>query len=164
MENLYDLCHKLFYIQDGKLIRKLTVSPKAVVGSEAGGFDSTIGYRRVKVERKSYLAHRLIFLMVNGYLPEFIDHINGDRCDNRPENLREVTKEQNRWNSKGNSGSVSGVKGVYLDKGRWKALLNFKGDRYYIGMFSSKEEAANAVNEKYNELQRDFAYSKQVEI
>ena len=138
----------------GFLVRKVTLASNARAGQKAGSLDGD--YYKVKIDGKSYLVHRIIFLMVNGYLPDLVDHVNGDTTDNRPCNLREATKAQNRWNCLGNEGSISGVKGVYFDKGRWKALLNFKGDRYYLGMFSTKEAAGEVVRRKYEELHKDF--------
>lgn len=162
-DELFKICHKLFYIQDGKLIRKITKAPNAVAGREAGNIDKTLcksnnGYKRVKIDRKSYLSHRIIYLMMTGEMPDFIDHVNGDSLDNRLENLRATTKAQNRWNCKPNTGSNTGIKGVYLDGSKYKALINVAGKRYYLGMYFTKEQAAEVVRLKYLELQGEFSY------
>lgn len=153
----YNELHRLFEIVGGKLVRKCHVSPNARRGMEAGGFDETIGYYRLKIKGKSYLTHRVIFFMSNGHLPDLIDHIDGDTTNNQSDNLREATKENNRWNCSPNKSTQSGVKGVYYDRGRWKALVNFKGDRYYLGMYSSIEEAAEVVRVKYELLQGEYS-------
>jgi hypothetical protein len=151
-EELYLKCHELFYIDAlNDLRRKYHVSPNARKDSIAGNIDGQ--YRRVKITGKSYLVHRLIYLMLTNDLPEVVDHINGNTLDNSRSNLRSSTKLKNRWNCLGNSGTKTGVKGVYLDHGRYKALITVDGARYYLGMFSSLEAASRIVDRSYTELQ-----------
>src|SRR5690606_29052356 len=70
------------------------------LGREAGGKQGG-GYLRFSVDGKHYLAHRLAWLYVHGKWPsDQIDHINGDRSDNRIDNLRDVTHAENRRNTK----------------------------------------------------------------
>lgn len=162
MQDFYNECHRLFYYKSGKLYRRVTVCPKAMKDSEAGNIDSTLvktgnGYRRVKIKGKSYLVHRLVYLMFHGELPECIDHINGDTLDNNIENLRVATKLQNRWNCKPNDGSFTGVKGVFLDGSKFKALITVDKTRYYLGMHETIEDAEKVVSLKYAELQGSFA-------
>lgn len=153
---LYDRCHELFeLLPDGTLINKTNRSPNSRAGSKAGWFDN--GYWRVRVDKKPILLHRIVFLMVNGYLPDLVDHIDGNTLNNAPSNLRVATKQQNRWNSKGNKGTQSGVKGVYLDRGRWKALCNVGGQRYYLGMYSTLAEAEEVVNQFYKDMHHEYA-------
>jgi len=154
-DELFECCHRLFYIEDSKLYRKVKTAPNAPAGIEAGWLDG--GYRRVRVKRKPYLVHRLIFLMMNGYLPEVVDHINGNTLDNSITNLRQSNHLQNRWNCVGNDGTQTGVKGVYLDRGRYKALVNVNGVRYYLGMYSTIEEAKIVADHKYTELQKEHS-------
>jgi hypothetical protein len=152
-----DECNELFYITDDfKLFRKTTIACNLKDGTEAGWLDGN--YRRVRVNGKSQLVHRVIFLMLHGYLPEVVDHINGDTLNNHSDNLRDSDKKKNRWNSRGNKGTCTGVKGVYSDRGRYKALVTFKRDRYYLGMYSTIEEAAKVVEDKYKELQKEFSF------
>ena len=103
-----------FDYKDGKLYWKLPRVGRAV-GSIAGS-QKPDGRRRIGFKRKDYLAHRLIFMWHHGYLPESIDHINGDHSDNRIENLREAAHWQNMANSKLHSNNTTGVKGVYKHK------------------------------------------------
>ena len=168
-KSLYTICHEFFYIEDGKIMRKITRAPNALANTEAGCIDSSLcksnkGYKRVCVQAKRYLSHRIVYLMMTGEMPEFIDHINGDSLDNRIENLRATTKAQNRWNCKPNTGSLTGIKGVYVDGNKFKALINVAGKRYYLGMHETKEEAAEVVRLKYIELQGDFSYHQNKEI
>jgi hypothetical protein len=72
------------------------------------------GYRYIRVNGKMMLAHRMAWLMEYGEDPEgkLIDHINGDRLDNRIENLRIATYSQNGANAKRHSRNTSGLKGA----------------------------------------------------
>lgn len=159
IEILYNKCNQLFYIDNSyELRRKITVAPNALKDSIAGNFDGP--YRRVKIDRKSYLVHRIIFLMLKHELPDVVDHINGNTLDNSIHNLRKATKRQNRWNSLGNNDTQTGVKGVYLDKGRYKALITTDGIRYYLGMYSTLDKAKEVVDKWYMKLQQDYSMQK----
>ena len=80
----------------GSLTHKRNVS-QVKIGDEVGCIHSS-GYRICSVDDKKYRVHRLIWVLVNGYAPDFIDHINGVRSDNRIENLRNVTVKENMRN------------------------------------------------------------------
>lgn len=73
-----------------------------------------------------------------------VDHANGDTLDNRDGNLRVVTRAQNMMNRKANRGNTTGVKGVSLVNGKYKAYIN-------LGSFDTLEEA-RSVREKYGRL------------
>ena len=103
--------------------------------------------------------HRLVFGLSNKLQ---VDHIDGNPTNNRIENLREASKKENRWNCKPNKDTISGVKGVYKDGSKWKALVNVDGVRYYLGMHESIQEAEAVVKVKYEELQKDFAFKGEV--
>jgi hypothetical protein len=92
----------------------------------------------VMVEYKQLAAHRIIWEMMNGPIPEgmFIDHVNGDQYDNRMENIRLATNSQNNWNQKKRKDNTSGYKGVSrLKSGAWVALLKVSGKRIHVGLF-----------------------------
>lgn len=97
---------------------------------------------RVKVRQKGYFAHRLAWFMMTGEWPKNeIDHINKDSLDNRWANLREATHQENCQNRRF-SRSKSGVHGVGLHNGKWRARIN--GD--HIGYFKTVEEASAAYH------------------
>lgn len=121
------------------------------------GMDSTTpfhGYRRVNVGIKKYLAHRLAWLLHKGHWPEFeIDHINGDKADNRISNLRDVTHAENQKNRRLSKNNTSTVQGVTWSNQNQKWLVRISGT--YIGLFSNLEDAALArmtaeINEDYH--------------
>lgn len=114
-------------------------------GSLAGTINSN-GYIVIRIFSKEYRAHRLVFLYINGVMPIFdVDHINGDRIDNRAANLREVTRSQNMQNLRvANSRSSSGLIGAGKNRDRWAARIWVNGKRIHLGYFHDPESAHNA--------------------
>lgn len=106
------------------------------------------GYRRVRILTTPFRAHRLIWEQKYGIIAPgfFIDHINGDRCDNGIENLRLVTKAENHRNMKTPKNNTSGVVGVKWDNvpKKWRADITFHGKIYHLGSYDNIEEAARA--------------------
>lgn len=90
-----------FDYKDGNLIRKKSIF-SSKIGSIVGGFHKKNGYIRTTINKKEFLLHRLIYLYHYGVLKDGleIDHINGNKTDNRIENLRMVTRQHNQWNRK----------------------------------------------------------------
>lgn len=141
---------RLFTYQDGELIENTTRGQNkyAKIGSFVGSFTSH-GYKVTKINGKPYKLHRLIFLYHFGYMPKFVDHANGDRSDNRIENLREATRNDNARNIDKKGGKTSIYKGVFWVVGikHWKAGASYKGKSYHIGTYHTEEEAAKAYND-----------------
>lgn len=102
------------------------------------------GYVVVKIDGKTYKLHRLVFLYMEGYLPENqVDHINRIRNDNRWCNLREVSKQCNLRNSKQRIDNTSGVKGVCWFKrdNKWQVNIRILDKKHYLGLFNDFAEA-----------------------
>jgi len=101
------------------------------------------GYRRITIDNQRHLAHRLAWLYVYGSWPvASIDHINGNRSDNRIENLRDVAQSINLENMRRpRSGNPSGLLGVSEHQGRWRSRITVGGETHYLGMFATAEEA-----------------------
>lgn len=72
------------------------------------------------------------------------DHIDGNRLNNKRENIRFVTQQQNAWNHKDLSSCKSGVSGVYKQGSRWRAHIFRGGQHISLGMYDTKEEAIEA--------------------
>ena len=105
------------------------------------------GYIQIRLAGTIYLAHRLAWLCVTGEWPEnHIDHINGDRSDNRLINLREATPLENAQNNKLRSDNTSGFIGVSAHKasGKWTANIRVNGALRYLGLFDDLSEAKTA--------------------
>ena len=124
------------------------------------GAESKDGYRWIKVNRKRYAAHRLAWLHFYGKEPSGpLDHRNNTPLDNRIENLREATAQQNTWNAKANPRTHSGLKGAYWHKAarKWKSAIRINGKNVYLGLFDSKEDAAAAYSVAAKEAFGEFA-------
>lgn len=139
---------ELFTYEEGKLLWKVKKAVRTSIGKEAGAVNA-LGYRCISVDNKKYYTHRLIFLFHRGYLPDYVDHIDRDPTNNRIENLRECTRDQNQWNQKVSIKSTSGIKGVVWHKRmkRWQARVSVSGVRHFLGSFQSHELAEQAVKE-----------------
>jgi hypothetical protein len=150
-----DVLHELFTYDNGTLKNK---SPRgrAKVGCAIGTIDSH-GYLVATVKGKVYKVHRLIYGMFTDMVPLVLDHINGNPTDNRIENLRPATIEQNGYNRKVNKNSSSQIKGVAFLRGKWMAQCQSTGKRKYLGVFASAEQAALALKEFRNDTQKEFA-------
>jgi hypothetical protein len=125
----------------GKLYWKRTRSP-INAGDEAEHCDKT-GYRRICIDKKMYLAHRIIFLMVYGRWPIGVcDHIDRNPRNNCPNNIREASLGDNVINSKIRRDNSYGSKGLYLDprNNKWTARKRGK----HLGSFINKAEAIEA--------------------
>lgn len=131
-------------------------------------YSPTIAYRRVYYKGKDWRAHRLIWEMHYGKIPEgmFIDHINGNGLDNRLENLRLATQSQNACNRKQNKNNTSGYKGVVYSKPRgnhrpykkpWVVHIQIGNKKYSKRGFATAEEAAQYYNKKAVEYFGEFA-------
>lgn len=128
---------------------------RAKPGDVAGSLNH--GYLRVKLLGKYYSNHHLAWYLAHGGWPQkHIDHINGIPSDNRLTNLRLCTHQENHANRKTQE-SVSGYKGVSPKDNKWQARVCHNNIRYYLGLHSTKEEAALAYNAKAKVLFGDFA-------
>ena len=126
--------------------------PGVTAGSQAGCL-STYGYLLIRVGRKQFRAHRLAWLITHGEWPAAeIDHINGDRADNRICNLCAVDRtgnSQNRWMA--HQDSSHGRLGAAWNKQhrRWQSKITVNGTHHHLGYFSTADEAHAAyINAK----------------
>lgn len=113
------------------------------VGKIAGGVYGN-GYRYINIEPKAYLAHRLAWLIIYGEWPKSgMDHINGEKDDNRIVNLRLANQSQNLQNQKLSNKNTSGFSGVvwHKQRGRWAAQINKDNKKISLGLYDTKEEA-----------------------
>lgn len=118
-------------------------------GSKSGCSNGN-GYLRVTHKKKSYYAHRLAWFFHYGEVPHIqIDHINGNKSDNRIVNLRLATNKENSWNKhKAKSNSKSKILGVSWHKKskKWQAFFKNK----YLGLFDVEDDAINAYLREKN--------------
>lgn len=103
------------------------------------------GYKSGKLFGKRLKAHRVIWAWVHDDWPDEIDHINGNKADNRLSNLRPVDHAENSRNRKFYSNNTNGSIGVFQrPSGRWCAHISVDRKRVVIGTFDTKEQAAAA--------------------
>ena len=105
------------------------------------------GYKQIKIDGKSYRAHRLAWLYMTGHMPEKgeeIDHINHVKHDNRWVNIRLVDKLENSKNiSKRKSTICQGV-GWHKKKSQWRARITVEKKEIFLGYFDSFSDAVDA--------------------
>ena len=155
MISLNTLTSKFDYHSDGYLIWK---DHQKMTGKKAG-YVNGAGYVAVGIDYKMYMAHRLIFLYHHGYLPEYIDHIDGNPQNNRIDNLREATLTTNQYNKKIPSHNTSGYKCVRWDKvnEKWAVGVRKDGKYHWGGRFDDIHEAGKKAKEMIEQLHGEFA-------
>jgi len=141
--------------ESGVLTWKIRTANRVRVGDEAGSLLNT-GYKKVQTCRNSFQVHRICYAIYHGVdpCPMQIDHINHDRTDNRIDNLRLVTRQENNRNKSKQSNNTSGVSGVFWEKKRnkWRATVWLNGKFEHVGYFANKADAIaarRAAEKKY---------------
>lgn len=137
-----------YYEEDSGLLRWKVRSAQRVHVGDVAGKSKNSEYRKVRVNGKLILVHRIIWEMQCGEIPEgmCIDHIDGDTFNNKISNLRLVTHQENHKNQKKRSNNKSGYLGVTWNKQhkKWQASIRVNRKVKYIGFFNDIEEAARA--------------------
>lgn len=131
-------------------------------GSRAFKTDNGHGYLRGSFQSTEYLAHRVAWAIHHGYdAPEFIDHINMDRSDNRIANLRLASKSENMLNRGAQKNSASGLKGAYFNKRQksWYSRIQLDGVDRFLGYFAGPEEAHEAYKVSSMDIHGEFSRS-----
>lgn len=146
-EKLRELFH--YDAETGRFTRRVFRSHNAQREAESA---LKTGYLSIQVNKRNLRAHRMAWLYVYGELPPKgvdIDHINGDRTDNRICNLRLASRSQNMANVGLKGTNSSGFKGVSWHKKsqRWRARIKVDYREIYLGSFDSPEEAHAAYAE-----------------
>lgn len=149
--------HECFILRpDGRLIWR--TRPRSHFSSERGwkmwnsrwaatiaGWRNDYGYIEITVDYVTFKAHRIVFAMTTGAWPsDQLDHRNGIRHDNRPDNLREAAGAlQQQQNMKFSKRNASGFRGVGWHKAsqRWRAYIGVRGRTIHLGLFDTPEEA-----------------------
>ena len=120
-------------------------------GRVSGSVSKQTGYLTLRLDGKLYQAHRAAWMHHFGVWPQDdIDHLNGQRTDNRIANLRDVDNTINRQNQKrARADSATGVQGVapYKDSGRFQARVRHEGISHYLGTYDTVEAARSAYVE-----------------
>ena len=151
----------LFYDKETGLFTWLvTLSTKCPAGSVSGKGNRSNRYVYIKIDGRSYFAHRLAWLYVKGVWPtNQIDHRNTDSRDNRWDNLREATPSQNSSNTGLRSNNTSGLKGASWSSkaNKWSGWIRIRGTAKWLGYFDTAEEAHAAYRKAADGLFGEFA-------
>lgn len=126
-------------VDTGRFAWAICVGRRFKSGDQAGS-KHRHGYIVIRIRRKPYMAHRLAWLYVHGTWPIEIDHINGERDDNRLCNLRNCTRRQNEWNKTLPVGKAK-LRGVRMLNGKWLATIKINGKNTHLGTFQTPEAA-----------------------
>ncbi len=142
---------KLYWRQGRKGVKDIRV--------EAGSSSGRQGRRRIMIDGELLFTHRLIFLLHHGYLPEVVDHKDGNVLNNDISNLRAATVHLNNYNRSLDSNNTSGIKGVSWHKRdcRWIVQVGVGGIRITVGRFKDIELAELVAVEFRNKYHGDFA-------
>jgi hypothetical protein len=152
-----DFLNEFFEYRDGNLFWK--VNRGNVKKGQMAGTLANTGYWQITLCKRFYLAHRLIFLMNKGYLPDELDHIDGNKLNNCIDNLRKTTRSQNQLNKGLIKTSVSGVKNVHWCKTRnkWRVLISVNGKQKNFGFFEDLEVAKKVATAFRKQHHGEFA-------
>jgi len=152
--------HLKYYLRyeplTGQFFWKISPGRGHPVGKETGLSGKNV-YNMISFRGKTFLAHRVAWLLYYGDWPDkMIDHINGDKHDNRIENLRLASRAENTVNRPPKQGRT--YKGVSKNGNRFQAYINKHGERKHLGWFNCEHEAAKAYNIAARVLYGDYAY------
>ena len=124
----------------------------ATTGSGYMAFNGNLGGKRF------YYNHRVVWFLNYGSVPKILDHIDGDRLNNRVENLRPATNGLNQRNRLGYG--ICKFKGVTAEQGKYRCRANKGGKQHHLGLFETLEGAARAydkfVEKELSPLERQF--------
>lgn len=140
--------------------RGVTHPNKQYLANKPAGSMHKTGYRHVTWMGKVHKVHRLIFLLHHGYLPQEVDHINGDRADNRIENLRAANRSENQCNRPVLASNTSGYPGVSWHKKSkaWLVRVMKNGKTHMVGYFKDLELAGLVSEEARAKFHGQFAH------
>ena len=152
------LIEDLLEYQDGDLYWKQALSTRVKVGNKAGSIQ-TGGYIGISVLGRKYGAHKLVYLLHHKTLPKFVDHIDGNRLNNRIENLRACTRTENNQNTSIRSHNSSGVKNVtwHCQTGKWRVIVRCNGVPFSFGLYKDLEFAELVASAAREKLHGQFA-------
>lgn len=148
------------YDRNAGTFRYKSTSGKAMSGDVAGTTKSRKGYRSIRIDGHSYRAHRLVWIMHYDEWPlVWVDHINGDRDDNRIDNLRLATPAQSSGNMVKKVSASKVLKGASYrpQTGRWRSSIKIGGRNTHLGIFDTEQEAHEAYRDASLRIHGEFS-------
>lgn len=146
-------------VDNGNVVWSSTRSNRAVKGNLFGALID--GYRRGRINKHNCHAHQVAYFLQYGQWPDkFVDHKDGDRSNNRKENLRLASHSENARNAISRVNST-GYKGVYKSTQKLKKPYTSEivkdNKRIYLGYFETPEQAHEAYKQAAIKYHGDFA-------
>jgi len=158
--------HELFSVStNGDLVRKISCRSKKATAGDVAGSPNAWGHLKVMVDGQMIYNHQVVWAMTHGEWPtKAIDHVNGLKTDNRPDNLRLASSTENNHNRGVNRNNRTGFRGVSRDsrRNKFQAQITVDGNHMYLGHFDSAEEASRVYEAKARELHGDFYRDQEV--
>lgn len=140
--------HEVLAIKGGELYWKPRLNlNRRLWWKRAFGKPNRSGYCQGQVDGRKVYAHQVVYTMTHGHWPEGeVDHKNRNKADNRPENLRLVSRRANAQNLPKMKHNTSGHTGVYYNRrlGKWAAQIKHLGATTHLGTFADKDAACRA--------------------
>ena len=147
------------YDPDSGIFTRLLSAGNTKRGSRTGSL-GTRGYLRITIDKRTYLAHRLAFFYMTGRWPDpEVDHKDDTTDNNKWNNLRECSHQQNTSNRRRRKDCRSNLKGAHRCRGlsRWKSSIMVHGVRHHLGTFETAELAHAAYCAAATEYYGQFA-------
>ncbi len=138
--------HEILEYKNGKLYWKKIIAKCIKIGNEVGTNNGK-DYLIIPIEYKHYYAHRIIYMMHHNYVPYIVDHIDGNKLNNKIENLRPANNSQNAANQKLPKNNKSTQKNVFWNKSKekWQVAISVNNKLKHIGTFLDFEIAKKAA-------------------
>jgi len=154
-----ELVKNLFEYRDGELFWKITKGGQKI-GNKAGSF-SKCGYFYIQINNKQFRIHRIIYLMFYGKMPEFVDHKDGNKLNNKIENLRPATRSQNGFNRFLQKNNLSGYKNVIWikNRNRWRVEFRINKKLHTSSLFKNINDAILEAEKMRQQYHNQFARS-----
>ena len=151
-KELENLKMQLYYNENTGIFYWKNVKPRSKykIGDVAGCTNKNNGYVQIRLNQKTYLAHRIAFAFINGYFPQEVDHKNHNRADNRISNLRDSTRATNSRNLKNYRRDREFAVSIQKN-GKFRVRPKFDGLNYHLGIFNNIEDAIKIRNKFYQE-------------
>lgn len=147
--------------ETGQFHWRVDRSDRVKAGHIAGGSSLSHGYKRIGIGYRNYPQHRLAFLYMTGEWPsKLVDHINGNKADNRWGNLREADDLQNARNKSMQSNNTSGHIGIRKPKDRKKFVVQVQGK--HVGYCETLEEAKEIYHREASKQFGDFYRQQEI--
>lgn len=121
---------------------------------------SASGYLQTRIKNKTYYTHKLIWMLYYDEIPQNeLDHIDGNKINNKIENLRKATHSENNRNRSKPSNNTSGYKGVawHKQENKWRAYITINQKQISLGLYDDKEDAVKAYNNAATKYHGEFA-------